>query len=310
MAYKNALLNIPTINIFPISDLPTLAQRLVLLHSNPQQLIQSNKMMLDLWQDSTVQAECLMSLCSNRKEAMIRAVECTKVSVLEHLMNDADVDDVRGALYVAAKIDAVECAKVLLRFQDPRIFNDEDPEYSESSLYSFERNVEIKVRDEYRWDGFQGRFLPIHMAAGEGSSGVLSLLIEQPDIDLLAKANDECNALHYACKKGMTKCLKVLLDLERFDVNDQESHYEGWTPLHLAVKFSSVPCVQLLLRVQGINVNARGFYHDTPLDTAIDRFQRYIYGLEGDDTKLRKTHGSDRWIIEALIGAGGTHRFG
>ena len=111
------------------------------------------------------------------------------------------------------------------------------------------------------------RTLPLHVAAGAGTSGLMcALLLESSPGSVLALQNcSGWTALHIAVFSGNTAVTRQLLAQRGVDLSVCDG--EGATPLHAAVAAGQLECARLLV-AKGANVNASAESGDTPLHFA------------------------------------------
>ena len=172
---------------------------------------------------------------------------------------------------------------------------------------------------------------PLHWAARKGREGVTELLITKGAV-VNSKANDGKTPLDWAIQKSRTETADILRkhggktaeelenffhaigdgDLEAvnkaisdgFDFNN--AIYEGHTPLHMAVDWGYKEIVELLL-VNGVDVNAKDEFGDTPLDWAdgeIADLLRKHGGNTGEELTLMPflDYGKDQLVIDGKVG--------
>ena len=172
---------------------------------------------------------------------------------------------------------------------------------------------------------------PLHWAARKGREGVTELLITKGAV-VNSKANDGKTPLDWAIQKSRTETADILRkhggktaeeleiffhaiedgDLEAvnkaisdgFDFNN--AIYEGQTPLHMGVDWGHKKIVELLL-VNGVDVNAKDEFGDTPLDWAdgeIADLLRKHGGNTGEELTLMPflDYGKDQLVIDGKVG--------
>ena len=172
---------------------------------------------------------------------------------------------------------------------------------------------------------------PLHWAARKGRKEVAELLITKGAV-VNSKANDGKTPLDWAIQKSRTETADILRkhggktaeelenffhaiedgDLEAvnkaisdgFDFNN--AIYEGQTPLHMAVDWGHKKIVELLL-VNGVDVNAKDEFGDTPLDWAdgeIADLLRKHGGNTGEELTLMPflDYGKDQLVIDGKVG--------
>ncbi|KAL4936126.1 ankyrin repeat-containing domain protein [Aspergillus oleicola] len=95
---------------------------------------------------------------------------------------------------------------------------------------------------------------PLHLAAGKGHLGVVTVLLGHQDIDINAQDQYEATALHLAAKQGYTTIVKELLAMPETDTNRQDK--SGATALWLATRHGHEALAIQLLSQPDIDVNA------------------------------------------------------
>jgi hypothetical protein len=96
------------------------------------------------------------------------------------------------------------------------------------------------------------------VALFEGSMNVFDVLVDAPNIDVNARANNGNSALMIAAYKGNQTAVQVLLK------KGAAINQPGWTPLHYAAAGGKDDIVRLLLD-KGAEIDARSPNHTTPL---------------------------------------------
>ena len=106
-------------------------------------------------------------------------------------------------------------------------------------------------------------FTPLHMAAGQGHTAVVELLLSF-ESDVNGKDNEGYTPLHFAASEGQKEVAKLLL-ANKADVNARNS--SGESPLHHAAEKGHQELVALLLANQA-EVNSKNNFGTTPLQRA------------------------------------------
>ena len=93
------------------------------------------------------------------------------------------------------------------------------------------------------------------IAAEENHGEVVSLLLDQPTIEVNMVGACNETALHLACIRPNEAALRSLLSAPGLDVH---ALYSGqFTPIMFAVSHGNVECVRLLSTVAGINLDCK-----------------------------------------------------
>jgi ankyrin repeat protein len=122
------------------------------------------------------------------------------------------------------------------------------------------------------------RYTALIMASQYGQTETVKLLLEQKDITVYLDDNsDKKDALTYACEKGYSEIVALLLDHgagpRHDDVND-------WTPLMYAAKSGNVATVKLLIaKIERRNLNDQNKKGETALDIAVANHQTAVVAL-------------------------------
>ncbi|WP_265024934.1 ankyrin repeat domain-containing protein [Wolbachia endosymbiont (group B) of Protocalliphora azurea] len=110
-------------------------------------------------------------------------------------------------------------------------------------------------------------FTPLHIAAREGNTGVVRFLIDNKDVDIYAKSNNDGNMpIHVAAENGKLEIVKIFVD-KKPDIISVKNNY-GNTVLHVAADNCHLNVVKYLVDEKGANVNAKNDKGRTPLDLA------------------------------------------
>jgi len=94
----------------------------------------------------------------------------------------------------------------------------------------------------------------LHYAAYGGCLEVVSLLLEDPRVDVRAVSKKGRSALHFAAFEGHVEVVKLLLEDPRVDVRTVDE--EGLSALHFAAQDSCLEVVSLLLEDPRVDVRA------------------------------------------------------
>ena len=108
----------------------------------------------------------------------------------------------------------------------------------------------------------------LHIAAGTGHQEMVSLLLQQPDIELNPKTQDSGETpLHLAAVSGHPRVVALLLQQPGIDTNAVNP--QGWTALHYAAANGQEEIVALLLDHPGIEAGASDIDGNTALHIAV-----------------------------------------
>uniref|UniRef100_UPI00398F7D25 transient receptor potential cation channel subfamily A member 1b n=1 Tax=Pristiophorus japonicus TaxID=55135 RepID=UPI00398F7D25 len=110
---------------------------------------------------------------------------------------------------------------------------------------------------------------PLHHAAGGGNLGILTLITEHADFEVLNVI--DCNGntpLHWATEKNQTHCVQTLLER---GANPNVLNNAVMSPLHLAVFLNHNAVVKVLASHKTTELNLEGDLRNTPLMIACSR---------------------------------------
>jgi len=108
-------------------------------------------------------------------------------------------------------------------------------------------------------------FVDIIGAIQKGNAEDLRYLIEQKEVDVNTKINNDITLLHVAVHFSTIECTKILISAG-VDVNAKDS--KGFTPLHGAAESGQVECAKILISA-GADINAKDNNDITPFYRAI-----------------------------------------
>ena len=103
--------------------------------------------------------------------------------------------------------------------------------------------------------GGMGNYTCLMWAAYGQSEAVVSLLLQQPGIQVNARSQNNRTALHFACHYGSGRMVKRLLAQPGIDCNVRG--VEGRTPLMVAVEADREEVVREMVAVQGVDITTR-----------------------------------------------------
>ena len=156
---------------------------------------------------------------------------------------------------------------------------------------ALERGEDVNQRGPNNWS-------LLMFAATRNKIPLLSLMLEQPLIELNLVCDEGTTAFQYAAIRGHGEALKLLLEHPSISVNLVCAR-SGFTALHMAAYQGKSEAVQLLLADPRVDVNCKDPKGDTPLIMAAgneDNFdalkllladQRVDVNCEGSLTALR-----------------------
>jgi ankyrin repeat protein len=122
---------------------------------------------------------------------------------------------------------------------------------------------------------------PIHVAASEGHTDILSLLLEH-GADLEGRGKFDGTPLHRVSLRGELDAGQTLLD-RGAHINAREA--DSWTPLMMAAMGGQVEFARMLLK-RGARIDSRSNYNEIPLHFAADENRIQV-------VRLLLEHGAD-----------------
>ena len=90
----------------------------------------------------------------------------------------------------------------------------------------------IELKTPVNWTD-KNKHTPLHFAAMHGRKEVVEFLLDRPDIEANAVANNGCTPLHCAVLKGHIEVVEFMLG--RNDIKVNAAGNNGATPLHSAM---------------------------------------------------------------------------
>ncbi len=119
--------------------------------------------------------------------------------------------------------------------------------------------VDVNLPDE------QG-MTPLHIAAREGLTETVKLLLTVPDIQPNLASNNGWTPLHIAARLGHADIVDALLTMPNINVNSVNS--DGWSALHWAAWHGFTETVTVLLTAPGVKINLADQNRTTPFHLA------------------------------------------
>ena len=97
------------------------------------------------------------------------------------------------------------------------------------------------------------------IAAEENHAEVVSLLLDQPNIEVNLAADHDETALHYACIYNSEAALRRLLSAPGLDLHAKylAGGGFGFTPIMFAVSHHALECVRLLSEVDEVDLDCK-----------------------------------------------------
>ena len=201
---------------------------------------------------------------------------------LPHIRDDAlDLDGERGKQQPAQVATASTCRRAVqllvnCRDLDVNVKNI----YGVSSLHmSCSRGNEVALEellkapaiDLYAVDNHGDTAL--HEACLLGDEQIVEMLLKEMQkrhLNLLLPNIDRQTPLHFACKKGFTDIVKLLLQFGKHQMQEMVSTQdtEGNTPLHFATESGRLEIVRCILKCEAADIEAEKYDETTPLHIA------------------------------------------
>ena len=107
------------------------------------------------------------------------------------------------------------------------------------------------------YDGSRGSMTCLMIAAEENHAEVVSLLLDQPTIDVNMVGDHNGTALHFACVRNSEAALRRLLTAPGLEMNGFYGF--GLTPIMFAVGHGALECVRLLSAVAEVDLDRKCF---------------------------------------------------
>ncbi|KAG9399050.1 hypothetical protein AC1031_012485 [Aphanomyces cochlioides] len=115
------------------------------------------------------------------------------------------------------------------------------------------------------------------MAAANGHTNIVKLLLKRGDIDVNWRDCNGLSPLHQATKDGHTEVVHALLSNDKIDVNAKDNRNSS--PLHTAVTHGCLDIVKLILGHGAINLSAKQKDGHTALDIALGKGHEKVVRL-------------------------------
>ena len=144
----------------------------------------------------------------------------------------------------------------------------------------------------------------LHIVAARGHQEMVSLLLQQPDIELNPKTqNTGETPLHLAADDGRQEVVVLLLQQPGIDTN--AACLQGWTALHVAASKSEEEIVALLLDHPGIeagetNINGNTALHHAVCGNAGPGVLRRLLACTSIDPNVKNVAGKTpiMWLLQ------------
>ena len=111
--------------------------------------------------------------------------------------------------------------------------------------------------DPNSYDEIRGGMTCLMIAAEENHAEVVSLLLDQPTIDVNMLGDHDVTALHLACVHNSEAALRRLLTVPGLEMNGFYGF--GLTPIMFAVGHGALDCVRLLSTVTEVDLDRKCF---------------------------------------------------
>jgi len=125
---------------------------------------------------------------------------------------------------------------------------------------------------------------PLIYAAQYNKVELVKLLLADPRVDLAAKDDDGCMAIHMACFSGSVEVMELFLSDSRTDVNIPDR--EDLTPLFAACQEGHTEIVRMLLAHPAVDANIPRNTGATPLNIACEMGAYDCVRLMVDDERV------------------------
>ena len=137
--------------------------------------------------------------------------------------------------------------------------------YKKRNVSDFGNPIEEKLKSRRKIEKF-------HKGVIEGKIYFVKLLVEEEGVNVNARDEYKCTALHWASENGHLDIVKYLVE-SGADINAKD--YSGWTPLHVAAWNGRLDVVKYLLKHEA-DVYSKNISGKTPCDVATPRVRKYL----------------------------------
>ncbi|XP_043714896.1 protein ACCELERATED CELL DEATH 6-like [Telopea speciosissima] len=261
-----------------------------------------------------VTADPVLSHLVNKegKSPAYLAAEAGHLQLLEHmlglLVDSDDPGDWRRSgktlLHVAIIKKHREIMKIVLKFK-PQLIQLRDAQKRTPLHYAARLNfwdglnvlLDMDTSAVYQSD--DKGFFPIHVAAREGHTKILQLLIKRcPGSWELLTEQEQENALHVAAKSGKVEMVGYILKNPMLEKLLNEKEKDGNTPLHLAAMAGHYKVVHVLTRDVRVNLCLKNYNKLTALNIS----EANRINKQGSHSTL-KAKGDLTWMRLIAVGA-------
>jgi ankyrin repeat protein len=125
---------------------------------------------------------------------------------------------------------------------------------------------------------FPKNFLGVHHVAYFGLTGIMQLLLKDPEVDPDLKDSYGRTPLSWAAENGHEAAVKLLVDTDKVDVDSKGASYSQ-TPLSRAAENGHEAVVKLLVNTGKVDVDSKDSYSQTPLSRAAENGHEAVVKL-------------------------------